>query len=60
MCMQQHIKDGSVLVALASWIKEPVKVKMNIDWKRLGLNPSEVNIIAPEIYNYQRKKFQGR
>ncbi len=51
-----YIKDGSVLVALASWIKEPVKVKMNIDWKRLGLNPSEVNIIAPEIYNYQKEK----
>lgn len=51
-----YIKEGSILIVLASWIKEPVSVKMNIDWKRLGLNPLEVNITAPEIQDYQKER----
>jgi hypothetical protein len=51
-----YIKEGKVLIVIGSWVDEPVNVKMNIDWKRLGLNPQEVNIIAPEIKNYQKER----
>ena len=51
-----YVKDGKALIAIGSWVNEPVNVKMSIDWKRLGLNPAEVNIIAPEIKDFQKER----
>ncbi|NSL89570.1 hypothetical protein ECE50_022200 [Chitinophaga sp. Mgbs1] len=47
-------KNGAVLVALASWAKENTSVKLEIDWKALGLDPSKAVITAPDIRNFQR------
>jgi hypothetical protein len=49
-----YIKEGKTLIALGSWNAKPVSARMNIDWKRLGLNPLEVTLIAPEIEFYQK------
>lgn len=46
-------KDKSVLVALASWANEDVKVKLNIDWKALGIDPAKATITAEEVKNIQ-------
>ncbi|MCX6570725.1 MAG: DUF6067 family protein [Candidatus Aminicenantes bacterium] len=43
----------SVLVALASWAKEPVDARLAIDWKTLGLDPKKVILRAPAIENFQ-------
>jgi len=51
-----YIKKGKTLVAIGNWADKPVKVRLNIDWKRLGLNSSEVKIVAPEIEGYQEEK----
>jgi hypothetical protein len=51
-----YIKDGKALIVIGSWLTEQVTVKLSIDWKRLGLNPSEVNITAPEIKDYQKER----
>ncbi|MBJ6368598.1 glycoside hydrolase domain-containing protein [Snuella sedimenti] len=48
-----YIKEGKLLVAIASWAKEPVSVKLNIDWDAVGLTKSQVKMIAPKIENYQ-------
>ncbi len=48
-----YMKDGETLVAIGSWVDKPVKVKLNIDWDRLGLKASQVTITAPEIKDYQ-------
>ncbi len=55
-----YIKKGdgikgrpSVLVALASWAKEPVDVRLAIDWKKLGLDPKKAILRAPEIDKFQ-------
>ncbi len=48
-----YVKNGKTLISIGSWVDKPVKVKLNIDWNRLGLNPSEVKIVAPEVKNYQ-------
>jgi hypothetical protein len=50
------IKNGKTLVAIGSWRDKPVMAKLNIDWKRLGLNPSEISITAPEIKSYQKER----
>jgi hypothetical protein len=48
-----YVRDGRVMIALASWAKEPVDVRMGIDWKALGLDPATARITAPEIAGFQ-------
>ena len=51
-----YFKEGKVLIAIGSWVNEPVSVKINIDWQRLNLKPEEVSIVAPEIHEYQKER----
>jgi hypothetical protein len=51
-----YVKDGKTLVAVGSWDEKPVNAKLNIDWKRVGLDPSGVIITAPEIKFYQKER----
>ena len=44
---------NSVLVALASWAKDPVEVRLAIDWKKLGLDPKRAVLSAPAIDKFQ-------
>lgn len=46
-------KKGKALIAIASWAKEDVKVKLEIDWKTLGLNPKRAKLVAPGIPHFQ-------
>jgi hypothetical protein len=46
-------KNGQAMVALASWAKGPVPVKLAIDWKALGLDPAKARIEAPAIDKFQ-------
>jgi hypothetical protein len=43
----------SVLIALASWAKEPVDVRLAIDWKKLGIDPKTAILRAPAIDKFQ-------
>jgi hypothetical protein len=49
-----YVKNGKALIALASWAKDTVNVRLTLDWKRLGVNPSDAALIAHPI-----DKFQG-
>ena len=51
-----YIKEGKLLVAIASWAKEPVSVKLNIDWDSVGLDKSQVTMMAPKIENFQQEQ----
>ncbi|PZX93494.1 hypothetical protein DOS84_10245 [Flavobacterium aquariorum] len=46
-------KKGSALISIASWADEDVKVKLNIDWKKLGIDPAKATITIPEVKNFQ-------
>jgi hypothetical protein len=46
-------KNGTALVSIASWANEDVNVKLNIDWKKLGIDPSKAMITAPAVKNFQ-------
>ena len=46
-------KNGTALVSIASWATEDTHVKLNIDWKSLGIDSSKATIIAPAIENFQ-------
>ena len=49
-------KDGKTMVALASWAANDSNVKLNIDWKKLGLDAKKVKIHAPYINGFQDEK----
>ncbi len=40
-------------IAVASWAKEPVDVRLEIDWQAVGLDPDAVRISVPEIGMFQ-------
>lgn len=46
-------KNGSSLISIASWADTDVEVQLNIDWKKLGIDPSKATIIAPAVDNFQ-------
>jgi hypothetical protein len=48
-----YVKKGRVLVSLASWADEPVKCRLWIDWKALGMNGQDARLHAPEIADFQ-------
>jgi hypothetical protein len=48
-----YVKKDKTLVSLASWAKEPVRCKLAVDWKSLGLNPEKAGFYAPAIQGFQ-------
>jgi len=44
---------NAAMIALASWAKAPVDVRLTIDWKALGLDPKKATIAAPAIDKFQ-------
>jgi len=48
-----YVGRGKALVSIASWAKGPVSVKLQIDWKRLGLDPAGATITAPAVEKFQ-------
>lgn len=48
-----YVKGKKVLISIASWASEDTKIKLNIDWKALGIDPSKATLTAPEIKNFQ-------
>jgi hypothetical protein len=48
-----YVKDEKVLLAVASWAEDEVKVNLEIDWKTLGLNEEDCRITAPAIQDFQ-------
>ena len=46
-------KGDKTLVSIASWAPQKVDVKLHVDWKALGLNPSRVRLVAPAVQNFQ-------
>ena len=53
MLATTYLKPGKALVSLASWAKQPVDVTLQIDWKRLGLDPATATITAPAVDKFQ-------
>jgi len=54
--LRVYKKKGKVLVSIASWAKDDVYVQLNINWKKLGIDPAKATITAPEVKNFQQGK----
>lgn len=46
-------KPGKALVSIASWNPTDTSVKLDIDWKKLGINPKKATITADPIEGFQ-------
>jgi len=49
-----YVKPGKALVALASWCQEDARVKLVIDWEKLGMRPEKAILEAAEIKSSSR------
>jgi hypothetical protein len=47
-------KAGSALVSIASWANGDEKVTLNIDWKKLGIDPAKATITIPAVEGFQQ------
>jgi len=54
-----YVKNKKVMIAIASWAADDTTVKLNIDWKALGIDPAKAKLTAPEITNFQPAKEFG-
>jgi hypothetical protein len=45
--------NGKTLLAVASWAPDTVNVKLQVDWKALGLDSARATIVAPAIDSFQ-------
>jgi hypothetical protein len=51
-----YVKPGKTLIALASWAPEKTEVRLQVDWKALGLEASKARLVAPEVKDFQPAK----
>ena len=48
-----YVKEGRILVSLASWADDPVSCRLRVDWKALGMNGQMARLYAQEIPDFQ-------
>ena len=48
-----YIKADRLLVSVASWADSHVKVRLDFNWDRLGIDPVNVSLKAPAIEHFQ-------
>jgi hypothetical protein len=48
-----YVRKGRTMIALASWARDTVPLRLSIDWKALGLDPARATITAPVIEHFQ-------
>jgi hypothetical protein len=46
-------RNGKSLIAIASWSKQAIPIRLQIDWQKLGINPSQAKVTAPELEGLQ-------
>ncbi|NLI01093.1 MAG: hypothetical protein GX446_16545 [Chthonomonadales bacterium] len=48
-----YVRKGKTLIALASWAASDTTVRLNIDWKAVGLDPTRAVLRAPAVRGVQ-------
>lgn len=47
------VKEGKVMIAIASWADKDSDVTLQIDWSKLGIDPGRAKLTAPAIKGFQ-------
>lgn len=56
MKVTAYVNEGKTLLSLGNYSGDKKQVKLTIDWKQLGLNPSSVRMVAPAITDFQEAR----
>jgi len=48
-----YVKKDKTLISIGSWLKTDAKIKLTIDWKAIGIDPTKARLVAPAIENFQ-------
>jgi len=48
-----YVKNGKTLISVASWAPAVAHVKLQIDWKALGLDERKAHFFAPQVKDFQ-------
>ena len=48
-----YVKDGQVLIAVASWSDKLENIRITFDWEALGINSRNARLTAPAVENFQ-------
>ncbi|MBE1160925.1 glycoside hydrolase domain-containing protein [Dyella acidiphila] len=48
-----YVRHGKTMIALASWAPATVRVKLQIDWRALGIAPRTATLVAPAVAGFQ-------
>jgi hypothetical protein len=51
-----YLKDGRVLISIGNFSDETHKVKLQIDWDRIGIHPNGALLTAPVIKDFQKSQ----
>ena len=49
-----YVNEGKALICVGSWAKEPKLIRLSVDWKVLGLDPTQVKISVPDLGSVQQ------
>jgi hypothetical protein len=52
-------RPGKVMIAYASWANRDLEVRLDVNWKQLGIDPGHVGITAPYIAEFQEQEDYG-
>jgi hypothetical protein len=50
-----YLKKNKIMIALGSWAKTDQTISLDIDWKKIGMNPENVKIEIPNIDGLQKE-----
>ncbi len=48
-----YVRDGRTLVAIASWAPDTARIRLQVDWQRLGIDSASAVIRAAAIRDFQ-------
>ena len=48
-----YVNNGKTLLSIGNYSGTKKQVKLTIDWKQLGLDPSSVRMVAPAVTDFQ-------
>jgi hypothetical protein len=51
-----YVRPGKVLISIGNFDTQDRTVRLQIDWKKLGLDPAKVKIEAPQVENFQENR----
>ena len=52
-CTAAYVKDGQVLIAVASWSDKRENIRITFDWEALGMNSRNARLTAPAVEGFQ-------